>query len=93
MVEQQQAKHWVLKREIQLGHLISTAVVAVSALGYVLTLERRIALVEQQIVAQREVDAKQDVAQAKAADALTARLDRIESKLDRLIEKYQGVRP
>lgn len=90
---EQQGKHWVLKREIQVGHLISTVVVAASVFSYVLTLERRIALVEQQVAAQREVDAKQDVAQAKATDALTARLDRIEAKLDRLIEKYQGVRP
>lgn len=90
---EQQGKHWVLKREIQVGHLISTVVVAASVFSYVLTLERRIALVEQQVAAQRETDAKQDIAQASATAALTARLDRIEQKLDRLIERYQGVRP
>lgn len=92
-MEQQQAKHWVFKREIQVGHLISSLLVAGALSSYVFTLERRIALVEQQVSVQREVDAKQDVAQAKAVDALTARLDRIEQKLDRLIERYQGVRP
>lgn len=81
---------WHIKREIQLGHLISTLVIAVSAFSYVSKLEQRIALMEAQQASmansQRERDTRQDQAVTEAITLMRANLDRMDSKLDRLIE-------
>ena len=77
---------WHIKREIQIGHLITTLSVAFSVIWYAGKLEQRIALVEQSITAQHDRDTGQDN-QAAASYQHTARqLDRIDAKLDRLIE-------
>lgn len=78
---------WHLKREIQLGHVITTITVAVAALVYVQRQEQRIALVEQTQHQQREVDRRQDEALNDKTLLLTRSLERIESKLDRLVER------
>lgn len=78
---------WHLKREIQLGHVITTVTVAVAALVYVQRQEQRIALVEQQLLAQHDVDQRQDAALADKTLTLVRSLERVEAKLDRLIER------
>lgn len=78
---------WHLKREIQLGHVITTVTVAVAALVYVQRQEQRIALVEQQLITQREVDRRQDEALVDKTQLLSRALERIEAKLDRLVER------
>jgi hypothetical protein len=78
---------WHIKREIQLGHLITTITVAVSVIVYVSKLEQRIALVEQQHQVQRDRDAQQDQATREAMATLRQQLDRMDTKLDRLIER------
>jgi hypothetical protein len=67
---------WHLKKEIQLGHLITTATVAISAMVYVNKIEQRVAVVETQVLYQKET-----------AAVLRSQLDRINDKLDRLIER------
>ncbi len=67
---------WHLKKEIQLGHLITTATVAISAIVYVNKIEQRVAVVESQLLYQKET-----------ATVLRSQLDRINDKLDRLIER------
>lgn len=81
---------WHLKKEIQLGHLITTLVVATSALWYVAKLEQRIAIIENQVVNQRDRDAMQDVRSAETQRMLTEQLNKMDAKLDRLIERRQG---
>lgn len=70
------AQGWHLKKEIQLGHLITTVTVAISAIVYVNKIEQRVAVVESQVNFQKET-----------AGVLRAQLDRINDKLDRLIER------
>jgi len=84
---------WHIKREIQLGHILTTLTVAVSALYYVSKLEQRIALVEQQMTMQHERDDRQDKAAGDALGALAQQLARIDAKLDRIIESRAGGRP
>lgn len=67
---------WHLKKEIQLGPLITTFTVAVSAVVYINKIEQRVAVVEAQMQAQRESGA-----------ILRGQLDKINDKLDRLIER------
>jgi len=67
---------WHLKKEIQLGHLITTLTVAISAIVYVNKIEQRVAVVESQMLYQKET-----------STVLRSQLDRINDKLDRLIER------
>lgn len=67
---------WHLKKEIQLGHLLTTFTVAVSCVIYVNKVEQRVAVVEAQIEAQHE-----------GVSLLRAQLEKINDKLDRLIER------
>lgn len=83
-------ERWHLKKEIQLGHLITTIVVATSAMWYVAKLEQRIAIIETQVVVQRERDSLQDLHFAEGQRDVKAHLERMESKLDRLIERRGG---
>lgn len=77
---------WHIKREIQIGHLITTMSVAFSVIWYAGKLEQRIALVEQSTVMQSKRDDAQDANTTNSISQLRQQLDRIDSKLDRLIE-------
>ena len=72
----QEPQRWHLKKEIQLGHLITTITVAVSAVFYINKIEQRVAVVESQVIYQKET-----------ADVLRNQLEKINDKLDRLIER------
>lgn len=78
---------WHLKKEIQLGHLITTLTIAATAMLYVAALERRIALVEHQVQQQGARDAAQDAVNRDALAELKSSLLRMEDKLDRALEK------
>lgn len=73
---EQPVERWHLKKEIQLGHLITTFAVAVSAILYINKIEQRLSVVETQLIGQRE-----------SAALLRAQLERMDAKLDRLIER------
>jgi large-conductance mechanosensitive channel len=87
MTEAKEPSGWHLKREIQVTHLISTILIAASVFMYVTKLEQRIAIIESQAVAQRERDSTQDARAQEMQKILTDRLDKIDNKLDRLIER------
>ena len=76
MAEPKETERWHLKKEIQLGHLITTFVVAISAVLYINKIEQRLSVVETQVLAQRE-----------SATLLRQQLERMDAKLDRLIER------
>lgn len=78
--------HWQFKREIQVGHLITTLTVAFGMVWYAGQLEQRVALVEQAIRLQAEKDTSQDVVATEARLRMRQQLDQISAKLDRLIE-------
>lgn len=67
---------WIFKKEIQLGHLLTTLMVVVSVIIYIQKIETRLAVAESQ-VDQLQEDNK----------VLKSSLDRINGKLDRLIER------
>ena len=79
--------HWTFKKEIQLTHVISTVLLAVSAWGYISNMEKRIAIMEDKILAQRERDEKQDLRYKEGLEHISNQVDRMDSKLDRLIER------
>lgn len=70
---------WHLKKEIQLGHIVTTMTVLFSVVWYAGKLEQRIALTEQQI-------SQIQTAQKDRELSLSQRFDRLESKIDRVLE-------
>lgn len=76
MVAQADDNKWHMKKEIQLGHLITTFTVAISCVVYINKIEQRVAVMEAQMIAQRD-----------SAILLRSQLDKINDKLDRLIER------
>jgi len=73
---ERQPERWHLKKEIQLTHVISTIVVIGAVLAYVSKIEQRLTIVETQMLAQRDATVLQ-----------RAQLERMDAKLDRLIER------
>ncbi len=75
-VTERLTERWHLKKEIQLTHVISTIVVIGAVLAYVSKIEQRLTIVETQLLAQRDATLQQ-----------RAQLERMDAKLDRLIER------
>ena len=73
---ERRSERWHLKKEIQLTHVISTIVVIGAVLAYVSKIEQRLTIVETQLMAQRDATLLQ-----------RAQLERMDAKLDRLIER------
>ena len=76
LLSDSKAERWHLKKEIQLTHVISTIVVIGAVLAYVSKIEQRLTIVETQLLAQRDATLQQ-----------RAQLERMDAKLDRLIER------
>lgn len=73
-----QPERWHLKREIQLTHVISTIVLVGTVFAYVNKIDQRLTVVEVQLIAQRQ-----------AMEVRREQLERIDAKLDRLIERQK----
>jgi hypothetical protein len=71
-------KGWHFKKEVQLGHLITTFTIAISAVVYINKIEERVSIVEAQITNQKETGI-----------LFRMQLEKINDKLDRLIERGQ----
>jgi uncharacterized coiled-coil protein SlyX len=78
--------HWHLKREVNIGHILATATLAVGLISYSAAIDRRITRLESTIAAQRDTDTRQDRALENGVRGVSERLDRIDNKLDRLVE-------
>jgi hypothetical protein len=76
ILNDRRAERWHLKKEIQLTHVISTILLIVAIFSYVSKIEQRLTIVETQLMAQRD-----------AAILQRAQLERMDAKLDRLIER------
>lgn len=69
-------ERWHFKKEIQVAHIISTILIVGAAFSYVSKIEQRLTIVETQLIAQRD-----------AATVQRLQLERMDAKLDRLIER------
>lgn len=83
---------WHLKREIQLGHILSTLAIAASAAAYIVKMDQRLAVMEANIAEtarhQIQRDTRQDEAAERADTLIREQLRSIDAKLDRLVERY-----
>ena len=88
--------NWHLEKKVSVGHLVTTAMIAVSAMMYVNRMEHRISLLEQRV----------ELSEAQHRENLNALQHRVESdrqenkaelrdirsKLDRILERLEGNR-
>ena len=72
----EQPERWHLKKEIQVTHIVSTLMLVGAVFAYVSKIDQRLTVVETQLIGQRE-----------AAVIQRAQLERMDAKLDRLIER------
>lgn len=78
---------WHLKREVSIGHLLTTAAVTITAFMYIGKIETRIALLESRDVElARQIERDTHYRDAIVAE-IRAALIRIESKLDGKADK------
>lgn len=82
---------WHLNREFSISHIATTIVMAVSLLKWGMAMDARVAAAELRLTAQDTRDATQDKMIERFDGALSSRLDRIEAKLDRVIEGESAV--
>lgn len=82
----QEPKDWHLDRRLQITHILSTLSLGVGAVLYVGDIRKDVEINKVQIAAQAARDNNQDknLDQSRAESA--ARFERIDGKLDRLIE-------
>jgi hypothetical protein len=69
-------ERWHLKKEIQITHVVSTLLLVGAVFAYVNKIDQRLTIVETQLIAQRD-----------AASVQRVQLERMDAKLDRLIER------
>lgn len=69
-------ERWHLKKEIQVTHVVSTLLLVGAVFAYVSKIDQRLTIVETQLIAQRDASVVQ-----------RAQLERMDAKLDRLIER------
>ena len=91
--------HWSLDMRINVGHLLTTAVMAASVFAWGNSMDKRVAVLEEKAQAQAVTDSRQDQAAQAAvlllrADLAAMRAEAVETnrKLDRLIETMMGRR-
>jgi uncharacterized coiled-coil protein SlyX len=78
---------WHLKREVNLSHLAATVTLAIGLISWGNKIDNRITSIEAQVSFQKEMLDSQQVRTAQLFDQLSSRLQRIEDKLDRVIER------
>ena len=69
-------ERWHLKKEIQVTHVVSTLLLVGAVFAYVSKIDQRLTIVETQLISQRDSTMVQ-----------RAQLERMDAKLDRLIER------
>jgi hypothetical protein len=74
-----QSEGWHLRKEVNVGHLLMTVTLAAGLVAWGQQIDQRVTRLEVLAESHRE-------AQDRAIQVLEARFDRIERKLDRLVE-------
>jgi cell division protein FtsL len=83
---------WHLNKGLDLGHLVVTLSMLAGFVAWAMVQERRLTTVENGLVREHEVNLQQDAARSRMEDQAAAKLQRIEEKLDRIIES-RGMSP
>jgi hypothetical protein len=80
-------KDWHLDRRLQITHILSTLAMGVGAIMYVGDIRKDVEVLKSQRVDQALQDQRQDATMLEVKRETLNQLDKIDQKLDRLIEK------
>jgi uncharacterized protein (UPF0218 family) len=85
--EKKEVATWTIKKEISLGDLIAFVMAFVSLVYAYTTLDKRLSIVEDRQAQQEAVDVRQDSESGAVNSELKHAIEKLETKIDRLIEK------
>lgn len=85
--QNEQERKWTFRRDVSVGNVITVALVIFSALAAYFSLNTRTIVLENALVSQRVIDERQDAEATRRDLQAQAQLERINSKLDRLMER------
>lgn len=89
-MDTQVASKWIFKKEISLGDMVAISLASLAIVSAYFSLDKRVAIVEQAQSKQEIVDKTQDMAQQAQKLEFSSWLIRVESKVDRLLERSKG---
>ena len=78
---------WRFNREVSVPSVVSIILLVATGFGAYYGIDKRVASNEQSIAAQKVTDDRQDAEAQRTSIQVQAALDRINSKLDRIIER------
>jgi predicted Holliday junction resolvase-like endonuclease len=87
--EQEVGEHWHLDKKVPLSLIFAMLVQAVMVIVAVQDIKKDVEVLKMQMTSQRERDERQDKAATEAYGRLSQQLERMDAKLDRIVEKYQ----
>ena len=85
--ERERNGQWRLSREVSVANVVTLLVIVFSVLGAYYSLVGRVASAEQMLASQKYTDDRQDAEAIRTNAQVQMALDRINLKLDRLIER------
>lgn len=85
--DRRQTDSWHLEKNISIGHIITTAMVAISLITWGMHMETRIALVEHEQATAKEADARIETQVRESVTRIESLLVRIDAKLDQKVDK------
>ncbi len=78
---------WKIKKEVSLADILSFAAAALAVVYAYTTLDKRTSILEAEHAAQVAIDKRQDEELSRVQNRIEMRLDTLDKKLDRLIER------
>jgi hypothetical protein len=79
--------HWVIRKEISVGDIIAFVVAAGAVITAYFTLDKRLTVVEVAQIKQANLDVAQDTERQTLKQDLQAALNKMDAKLDWLIQR------
>jgi len=80
--EDKQENRWTFRKDVSVGNMISMAGLIIGLFAWGNAIERRLVILEEKMQVNYAVEERQDAAVREIKVEQTARLDRIEDKLD-----------
>jgi hypothetical protein len=82
-----EGNHWHLDKRLNAGHLLTTLSLAAAMIVWAMNIESRIATHDMQLTAISEQMDRTDSRNIRSLESISVQMNRINDKLDRLIER------
>ena len=87
--EQDVGDHWHLDKKVPLSLIFAMLVQAGMVILAIGDIKKDVEILKMQSIAQRDRDERQDKSSAEAYLRLSNQLEKMDAKLDRIVDKYQ----